>query len=141
MNVTEIIDWVDRWFEPTFGEAEAQGLFGAAADGNAIIAPAVPRDPRFRDVVFERVQRPPGFLSGVQLTLANPESISWDDVVGRFGAPQLVSVPWDNWGGPKMYGFKLSEKGQAGQLVLGVKGKPTANATIASVILRRFPSG
>jgi glutathione S-transferase len=139
MRMDEIVDWVDRWFEPTFGEAEAQALFGAMIDPAAPLARAAPRDARFNDVIFERVQHPAPFLSGVQLSLAKPETLAWNQVVARYGEPRLLGVPWDDWGAAVMYGFKLNEKGQSGQLVLSVKGKPEANVMIERLVLRRFP--
>ncbi|EYF02650.1 hypothetical protein [Chondromyces apiculatus] len=139
MNTSELVDWIARWFEPTFGEAEAQAKFGVMNDPKALMARATPHEPRFRDVVFERINHPADTLSGVQLTLAQPETIPWAEVVARYGEPQLLGVPWDHWGSAVMHGFAVHEKGRSGQLVLAIRGKPGATATVERVILRRFP--
>jgi hypothetical protein len=140
MKVSELVGWIDRWFDPTFTEVEAAAAFGAARDAAAIIAEVAPLDPRFKAVTFERMSDPPRFLSGLQLALAKPEAIRWDQVIDRWGEPRFLGPPKDFWGGPKGHAFRVEGKSFQGTFILAFRGPAAATVDIESVIIRRYPN-
>lgn len=139
MEISEIEQWIQQWFDVSFGEPEAEALFGPSINKTASIARATPIDPRFQSVVYERVRTYGGFLSGVQLSLAKPESLDWKELVARYEEPKLIGVPWDHWGAPVMYAFRVRGNGLCGMLIVAVRGKPPGNVELAEFTLRRFP--
>lgn len=139
MEISEIEQWIQQWFDASLGEAEAEALFGPAMDTTATIARATPSDPRFRSVVYERVRSHGGFLSGVQLSLAKPESLDWKELVSRYEEPKHIGVPWDHWGSPVMYAFRVRGNGLCGMFIVAIRGKPQDTVELAELTLRRFP--
>ena len=60
-------------------------------------------------------------------------------MVARYEEPKLIGVPWDRWGAPVMYAFRVRGNGLCGMLIVAVRGKPPENVELAEFTLRRFP--
>ena len=131
-SLADLIAVVLSALDPDFDLAAAQRHFGTITEwtGARGRVDAPPSD--YRTVVIETSR---GEFAGIQLRLARPLDVDWDELKRQLGAARDNGPDVDDWGGPSAFGFTLAGPRAAGDVLLYAHRHET-RATVHRVMIR-----